>query len=222
MGIRVEDSRRRVRALFNGAYVVDTIDAKFVWEKPYYPTLFVPRSACCDKYFSGDDTVLTITVNGRSAQAKAYISGELDGLVKIPFGDMDSWFEEDEEVFVHFKDPYKRIDILPSSRHVQVSVGGVAVADTHSARLLLETSLVTRYYIPKTDVRLDLLKETDLHTSCPYKGIASYYSVELDNKQAFQNIVWWYPTPTMESAKITGLVCFYNEKVEIKVDGVKV
>ena len=221
MGMRTEDTRRRVRALFNGVYIVDTLGAKFIWEKPYYPTLFVPRSACCDKYFKDEGEHLRINVNGRTADATAYTSGELDGLVKIPFGAMDSWFEEDEEVFVHFKDPYKRIDILPTSRHVQVFIGGTCVADTHAARLLLETSLVTRYYIPKTDVRIDLLRPTDYHTPCPYKGIASYYSVVLDGK-TYENIVWWYPTPTMESAKITGLVCFYNEKVEIKVDGVKV
>jgi uncharacterized protein (DUF427 family) len=97
-------------------------------------------------------------------------------------------------------------------------VDGVKVADSHSGRFLYETGLPTRYYLPKTDVRMDLLEATDLHTECPYKGVASYYDVVVNGERR-ENIVWWYPFPTEESSRVAGLVSFYNEKVDIYVDG---
>ena len=131
---------------------------------------------------------------------------------------MDDWFEEDEQVFVHARDPFTRIDILQSSRHVEVFVGGVKVADSVRPRILFETGLPARFYLPKTDVRMDLLERSDLHTECPYKGTASYYSVHT-GEETVENIVWWYPAPVKESAEIAGMVSFYNEKVDIKIDG---
>jgi uncharacterized protein (DUF427 family) len=131
---------------------------------------------------------------------------------------MDAWFEEDEQVYVHPRDPYTRIDILQSSRHIRVVVGGVTVADTHKPRLLFETDLPMRYCIPKTDVRLDLLESSDTTSACPYKGTANYYSVIVDGER-HDDIVWWYQHPVAESADIAGYVSFYNEKVDIYVDG---
>ena len=90
---------------------------------------------------------------------------------------MDSWFEEDVEVYTHPRDPYTRVDALPSSRHVVVEVDGVKVADSTHPTLLFETGLPVRYYLPKTDVRFDLLTPTDHHTRCPYKGTASYWTL---------------------------------------------
>jgi uncharacterized protein (DUF427 family) len=132
---------------------------------------------------------------------------------------MDHWFEEDEEVYVHARDPYTRIDILPSSRRVRVEVDGVTVADSTNASFLFETSLPTRYYVPKTDVRMDLLSPTGHATACPYKGTARYWSVTV-NETAQENIVWGYDIPLPESQKIAGLVAFYNEKTDIYVDEV--
>ncbi len=131
---------------------------------------------------------------------------------------MDGWFEEDEEVFVHPHDPYSRIDILHSSRHVQVEVNGVTVADTHQPTLLFETGLPTRYYFPKLDVRLDLLTPTDTTSGCAYKGFARYWSVEAGG-ETFEDLAWSYRTPLPESVKIAGLVAFYNEKVDLVIDG---
>jgi uncharacterized protein (DUF427 family) len=130
---------------------------------------------------------------------------------------MDHWFEEDEEVFVHARDPYTRIDILPSSRRVRVEIDGVTVADTTHASFLYETGLPTRYYLPKTDVRMDLLTPTDTVTMCPYKGDARYWSVTVDG-QTHENVVWGYDAPLPESQKVVGLVSFYNEKVDVYVD----
>jgi len=131
---------------------------------------------------------------------------------------MDQWFEEDEEVYVHARDPYTRIDVLDSSRHIRVEIDGVTVAETANAKLLFETGLPVRYYIPKPDVRFDLLHATDLVTACPYKGEARYWTARIDDT-AHENVVWGYDYPLPESQKLQGLVSFYNEKLDIYVDG---
>ena len=131
---------------------------------------------------------------------------------------MDAWFEEDEEVFVHPRSPFTRVDVLASSRNVRVEVDGVTVAESSSPRLLFETGLPVRYYLPKTHVRMDLLERTDTITRCPYKGDAEYWSVRAGGK-VHEDLAWSYPTPLDESRKVTGLICFYSEKVDIYVDG---
>jgi uncharacterized protein (DUF427 family) len=134
------------------------------------------------------------------------------------WNEMDAWFEEDDEVFVHPRDPYHRVDVLHSSRQVRVEVEGEVVAETTRPRLLFETGLPTRYYIPKLDVRMDLLEPTAGSTSCPYKGRASYWSLHIGDKE-LKDLVWGYPAPIAECPKIENLLCFYNEKVDIYVDG---
>lgn len=129
-----------------------------------------------------------------------------------------SWFVEEEEMFVHARDPHKRIDVLASSRHIEVKVEGETIADTRRPHLLFETFLPTRYYIPQEDVRMDLLQESTTTSGCAYKGFANYYSVKGKN-QLVEDIVWTYPNPNPEYFKIEGLLCFYNEKVDIYVDG---
>jgi uncharacterized protein (DUF427 family) len=142
----------------------------------------------------------------------------LNDLVKIEFRAMDKWFEEEVETFCHPKDPYKRIEILPSTRSVRVAVDGVTIAETTSALFLLETTLRTRYYLPPTSVKWEYLTSNDQESLCPYKGKANYYDVTV-NGRTYRNLVWYYRTPTMESAPIAGHFCFYNEKVDIWVDG---
>ena len=114
--------------------------------------------------------------------------------------------------------PYTRVDILPSSRHVRVEVDGLTVAESTKPTLLFETGLATRYYLPKTDVRMDLLTPTATSSHCPYKGDANYWSLALDDG-AVADVAWLYRTPLPESQKIAGLVCFYPEKVDLYVDG---
>ena len=131
---------------------------------------------------------------------------------------MDAWYEEDDEVYVHPRDPYKRIDVLHSSRHVRVVIAGETVAETRRPCLLFETGLPTRYYVPREDVRMDLLEPTELTTRCPYKGMASYWSVRVGDYVA-ENGVWSYSDPIPECAKIKDRLCFYNERVDLYVDG---
>jgi uncharacterized protein (DUF427 family) len=133
---------------------------------------------------------------------------------------MDAWYEEDEQVFVHPRDPYHRVDGLDSSRHVKVSVNGEVVAETERPRILFETGLPPRYYIPPEDVREEVLVPSDKHTRCPYKGVASYYSVEAGGVRV-EDLVWYYAEPIPEVHKIEGHLCLFNEKVDLEVDGEK-
>ncbi len=131
---------------------------------------------------------------------------------------MDAWFEEDEEVFIHPRDPQTRIAILPSSRHVVVTVDGTVVADSTRPTFLHETGLPMRTYLPKTDVRMDLLTPTETTTGCPYKGFAEYWTLRLSDEHP--DIAWSYRTPLRESLSIAGLVAFYDQRVEVTIDGV--
>ncbi len=232
--VRIEPSNKRVRTYLGGEVVADTKAPLLVWEKPYYPVYYFPATDVNLDLLTatgevtrspsrGDATLYTVATASGKAESAAYRHldspvAELRDYVAFSWEAMDSWFEEDEEVYVHARDPYTRVDILPSSRRIEVVIDDVKVADTTAARFLYETGLPTRYYIPKTDVRMDLLEPTELHTECPYKGVASYYDVVVDGNR-HDNIVWWYPFPTEESSRIAGLVSFYNEKLDIYVDG---
>ena len=146
-------------------------------------------------------------------------AAELADHVAFYWDRLDHWYEEDDEVFVHPRDPHHRVDVLNSSRHVRVMVGGEVVADSHRPRLLFETGLPTRYYLPRMDVRMDLLKGSDTVTQCPYKGRTVHFDLDLNGK-ARRDIAWSYPYPIPECPKIENLICFYDERVdEIEVDG---
>ncbi len=232
--IKIENTPKRVRAYLGGKLVVDTINAVSVWEKPYYPTYYFPLADVDQNVLvaAGDTKkspsrgladLYTVKGNDRATDEGAYAYPdspipELQGMIAFRWDALDHWFEEDEEVFIHARDPYTRIDILPSSRRVTVEINGVQVADTTNAMMLFETGLPTRYYMPKTDVQLDLLKPTDTVTHCPYKGAARYWTVEA-NGEKFEDHVWGYDSPLPESSRIAGLVSFYNEKVGIYLDG---
>ncbi|KAG6812372.1 hypothetical protein H0H92_003183 [Tricholoma furcatifolium] len=225
----LEDSPKRVRVLFGGKYLVDTKKAKLVWEKPSYPAYFfpvevLPKDFLNSRRVEGGVEVFDVIVGDHHAPSAvtSYSSNaELSGLFTITFGAMDAWFEEDEQIFVHCKDPYKRVDVLQSSRHVRVEILGVEVANTHKPKFLYETGLRVRTYIPKTDCRMDLLKPSDRRTQCPYKGEAQYYHAQIPSKARQDDVVWWYRNPTPECAAIRGYVAFYDEKVDVWVDGEK-
>ncbi|MFE5476656.1 DUF427 domain-containing protein [Nocardia sp. NPDC056541] len=232
--VKVETGQKRVRAYLRGKLVADTLRPLLVWEIPYYPTYYVPLTdvrADLDPNgvtehspSRGDATGYDVTVEGLRADGAAlrYLDSplsELKDAVRLDIAAFD-WFEEDEQVFVHPRDPYSRVDILGSSRHVRVEIDGVTVADSHSPRILFETGLPARYYLPLTDVRMDLLTASDTHTSCPYKGTADYWNVRVGDTE-HADLVWIYRTPLPESQKVAGLACFYNEKVDIYLDGVR-
>jgi len=135
------------------------------------------------------------------------------GYMAFYWDQMEAWYEEDERVFAHARDPYKRVDILPSSRHVRVVLGGVTITDTQHPQILLETGLPTRYYLPEPDVRMELLEPTETTTRCPYKGMASYWSARIGGR-VFKDIVWSYRDPLPACLPIARLLCFFNERVD--------
>jgi uncharacterized protein (DUF427 family) len=132
---------------------------------------------------------------------------------------MDAWFEEDEQVFTHVRSPYTRVDILPTSREVVVTLGGVELARSTHAQALFETGLPARWYVPRVDVRMDLLVPSDTVTHCPYKGRAEHLSARVDGGTVVPDVAWSYPTPLPESERIAGLVAFYDQRVAVTVDG---
>ena len=131
---------------------------------------------------------------------------------------MDHWYEEDEEIFIHPRDPYHRVDVLRSDRDVHVSLDGEDLARSTRALALFETNLPTRWYLPREDVSAELI-DSETVTGCPYKGMASYYSVQLGDGRVERDLVWCYREPYDEVARIAGLVCFFNERVDLKLDG---
>jgi uncharacterized protein (DUF427 family) len=235
-GVRVEPGHKRVRAFFAGQLVVDTVNPVLVWEIPHYPAyylpaadvrtdLLVPTGRTRPSQSRGEAELYTLRAGDREVvdAAARYPRSPVEALrdlVRLDWNAMDAWFEEDEQVYTHVRSPYTRVDILPSSRHVRVELDGVTIADSERPHLLFETGLPVRYYLPKVDVRLDLLRPSDTVTHCPYKGRAEYWSVQIGDR-IHPDVVWSYRTPLPESQRIAGLVSFYDDKVDLYVDGVR-
>ena len=233
--VRLEHGAKRIRAYLAGELVADTTRPLLVWEKPYYPTyyfplddvrreLLTPDGGIVHSPSRGDGRSFTVRVGSKEAAGAAlrYEQSpfeELRNAIRLDWHALDAWFEEDEQVFTHPRDPNTRIDILPSSRHVRVAADGVTIAETDKPTLLFETGLPTRYYLPKTHTRMDLLVPSETVSHCPYKGEAEYWSLRSD--RTIDDIAWSYRTPLPESQKIAGLISFYPDKVSLYVDGVE-
>lgn len=236
--VHTEPNQRRVRVFFGGQAVADSTRTLYLFETGHLPVYYFPRadvwfdllepsSHTTHCPFKGDASYYSVVVGDRRADNAVWAYPdpidsvpELKDYVAFYWDAADAWFEEDDEVFRHPRDPYHRVDVLNSSRHVQVAVDGVTVADSHRPRLLFETSLPVRYYLPKLDVRQELLIPTDTRTRCPYKGEAVYWSVRAGDRVA-EDIAWGYPAPIPEAPKLENLVAFFNEKVDLVVDGVR-
>jgi uncharacterized protein (DUF427 family) len=234
-GVHIELSPRRVRAYFANQVLVDSQQVLLVFETRRPPVYWFPIEdvrmdllAPKDPAAGADSRTRRWRSNtaGRVEEnlawnyaAPAGDLAPLEGHIAFYWSAVDRWFEEDEEVFVHPRDPYTRVDTVHSSRHVRVEVDGQVVAETNRPVLLYETGLPTRYYIPKLDARMDLLEATGTVTHCPYKGTASYWSLRVGDR-TYRDFVWAYPRPIPEIPKIENLLCFYNEKVDLYVDGV--
>jgi uncharacterized protein (DUF427 family) len=231
-GIWIERSPRWVRTYFGGAKIADSKRALLMFERGPLPAYWFPIEDVHLDHLTAEDRPSasgtlswTLQVGDRVAEKAARSEPDATGdraalkdHIAFYWDKMDVWYEEDDEVFVHPRDPYHRVDVLRSSRRIRVEVEGQAVADTTRPSLLFETSLPTRYYIPKQDVRMDLLVPTDTTTSCPYKGVASYWSVRVGD-ELVKDLVWGYPAPIPECPKIENLVSFFNERVDIFIDG---
>jgi uncharacterized protein (DUF427 family) len=157
---------------------------------------------------------LLVRRDGASAEAFRAADPDLDGYLIVDFDGFDEWFEEDERNVGHPRDPFHRIDIVHGSRHVVVTLGGEVVAESRAPYLLFEPPIPPRYYLPREDVRMDLLTPSDKRTFCAYKGEASYLS-----HAGEPDVAWYYPAPLREAAEVTDRVAFFNELVDISVDG---
>ena len=234
--VRVEPTLKRVRAMLGGETVVDSRRALILFEKGHLPVYYFPLDDVRDDLLEpsdkhttcprkGEASYYSIRVGDRLAQDAVWrypepIEGcpDISEHVAIYWDAMDSWWEEDDQVFRHARDPYHRVDVLRSSRHVRVEVDGETLAETHRPLLLIETGLPPRWYVPRADVRLDRLRPTRTRTTCPYKGEASYFSALVGDTE-HRNLVWSYEAPIPECPKIEQAICFFNERVDLVVDG---
>ncbi len=233
-----EPGERHVRGVRGGVTVVDSRRPIYVWEPgaavPRYAfpradvrtDLLRPAAAPEAGSPSGAREFYDLVVDGETVPGVAwsYRPEELADYLAFSWfrqaeRSLDHWYEEDEEIFVHPRDPYKRVDALPSTRHVRVEIDGVLVAETRRPVTLFETRLPIRYYLPREDVRLDLFTATEHHSACPYKGTAEYWSLTDAGPDLPPNLLWSYPDPLPAVGNIRGLVAFYNEVVDITVDG---
>jgi len=224
-GTRFELSPKWVRVRFGGRFIVDSQRAHLLYEPRRLPVYYFPLEDVADGVLAQSDrrdgtrAFYHVVSGGSRAEDTAWSFDERPGFVAFRWNEMDAWFEEDEEVFVHAKDPYHRVDVLRSTRHIRFVLDGETLAESHRPVVLFETGLPPRYYLPLTDVRMDLFERSETRTECPYKGEAEHLSARVGGT-LHADVAWTYKLPTPESAKIQGLVAFYQERIdETYIDG---
>jgi uncharacterized protein (DUF427 family) len=229
---------KRIRVEVGGVTVADSRHTLILWEIEHLPVYYFPlrdirmelmtrTDHATDCPYKGRAEYHSISAGGRTVENILWRYAQPMPACP-PIGDYaafywdraDRWFEEDEEVFVHARDPYKRIDCLRSSARIEIHLDGLRLADSSRAVLLFETGLPTRYYLPIGDVVPGILSPSNRRTRCPYKGEAGYHHVTVGGRRR-DNLVWFYADPLPEVAAIKGRVCFYNEFVDITIDGEK-
>lgn len=202
----VDPSPRWIRAARGGETVIDSRRAKLLHQ----------HGALARYYFPREDVRWERVGDVEPVEPPAGAPG-LDGYVTFPWSAFDAWYEEDEQLVGHAIDPYHRVDVRPTSRHVVVSIDGTTVAETTQGRALFETGLPTRWYVPREDVQADL-QPSELRTQCAYKGDASYFSVRVGD-ELVENAAWTYREPRHDAAPVRDFVCFFNEAVDLDIDG---
>jgi uncharacterized protein (DUF427 family) len=229
--VHVEPSLKRVRAEFGGAVVADSQTPLLVLESKHLPVYYFPfadvrtdflvesphRSLCP---YKGEARYWHLQVGNRREENAvwAYMdpinnAAALQGHAAFYWNKIDRWLEEDEEVIRHPRDPYHRVDVVRSYRTVEATLGGTVLAHCNSALFLFETGMPVRYYLPKSDIKMDLLVDSPTRTQCPYKGTARYWSAVI-NGRSWTDVAWSYEDPLPECPRIKGLMSFYSEKLE--------
>jgi uncharacterized protein (DUF427 family) len=232
--IRLDPSPKRVRALVDGCVVIDSGRVLLMREPQHLPVYFFPKQDVRIDLLTpgqspeepgakGRATLWTLQVGERTVEDAMFSYEEspagcpdLSGLIGMYWSRMDAVFEEDEEVIAHARDPHHRIETLRSSRNVRVVSEGQVLAETNRPVMLLESNLPPRFYIPKLDCRLDVLTPSPTVSTCPYKGHATQYWSAGD----VADVAWCYPVPFLECAQIANHLAFFQERVEVYVDGV--
>lgn len=224
----------RIRGTFAGETIVDTSNARLLHESTLLPVYYFPerdvrmdmlvasdRTSHCPH--KGDAIYWSLRIGDRTHADAAWAYPNpiesapfLKDHLAFYWRALDEWFAEDEQLFGHPRDPYARIDVYPTSRRIRVLLDDTVLADTTRARVLFETSLPARYYIPRDDVLVDLEPSSTV-TRCAYKGLASHF-----NAGGEDDLAWSYPDPQHDAEPVRGLIAFYNERVDIEIDGVAV
>jgi len=233
----LERSPRWVRARFGGQTVADSRRAMLLHDPASLPSYYIPAEDVRIDLLTpsgreelsetkGPQVFYTLSAGGRTAEDAAWTfpsppsdARGLAGHFAFSWPALEAWLEEDEEVYVHARDPYHRVDALRSTRHVTISLDDAVLADSAAPVALFETAQPTRWYLPAGDVRTDLLRpEPDRTSRCPYKGTATYWSAEVEARRE-PMLAWTYSDPRPGVAAIAGRICFFNERVDTEVDG---
>ncbi len=236
--LRYETTQKRIRAVSGGETIADSTAALLVWEpRRVVPTYGVPDADLhaelvpVDTEPAGEQPFLhpgipfsrhstpgssfTLrTPAGRELTAAAFRPDDpaLAGHLLLDFAAFDTWYEEDVALLGHPRDPYHRVDARRSSRRVRIELDGKVLAESDRPTLVFETNLPVRYYLPREDVLVDL-RPTATHTTCAYKGVASYWSVD-----DYEDLVWGYEEPLEEARELAGLVAFYDDQATVTVE----
>jgi uncharacterized protein (DUF427 family) len=223
-----EPLRRRLRAELGGRTVVQSDDAVLLFEPGRYPVAYFPHDDFADGVLQPTDhrtehpdlgETTWFEVEGRRRAAWQHVAlpehaAILEGKVALAWRAMDAFYEEDDRILGHAADPYHRIDVRHTSRHLVVRSGDRVVAETTGPLVLYESGFAPRWYVPRDDVVAEELDQVELETFCPYKGVASYYDIGGVHRAA-----WSYRTPFDEMAVIGDLVSFEPDRVEVTLDG---
>jgi uncharacterized protein (DUF427 family) len=232
---QIERVPRRIRAVHGNEVLVDTTEARYVWEWAYFPQYYLPRGGVREHLLVTDGSteetprgtvrLYSFASEGPGAATVARLlveskHPELVDTFRFEWDAVDGWFEEDEQVFVHPRNPYSRVDAVRSTRLVRVETDGVVLAESTSPVMVFETGLPTRYYLNRTEVRFEHLVPSTTVSSCPYKGTTTgYWSFEAGDIR-HDDLAWTYDFPTRQLLPIAGLIAFYNERVDIYIDSV--
>jgi len=234
----MQDVPSRLRVRFGGEIIADTTRAALLHETRLLPVYYLPRddvrfdlleptdhSTHCP--FKGDARYWTIRVGGRVSENAVWgydepVEGALDltGYVALYFDRVDAWYEEDERLMGHPRDPFHRIDVRRSSRRAVVRIDGQVVAESAEPRLLFETGLPTRVYLPAHAWDASVLTGSDRFSVCAYKGVASYHGVRAGDDEV-GDLVWRYHDPLTDALQVAGMICAPQEhdRVEVTLGG---
>jgi uncharacterized protein (DUF427 family) len=225
----------RIRGEVGGVTVVDTVAARMLHETALLPRWYFPRDAVVGGSleasattshcpFKGDARYWDLRVGDRLV-ADAFweyphpLAGapDLSGLVSPYTEKFDRWLVEDEEMLGPPRDPFHRVDARRSSARVTVRAGGEVVAETSRPVAVFETGLPVRWYVPMEDVADGRLAESPTRTTCPYKGVASYWHVDAGGRR-FEDGAWAYTEPLLEAVPARGHVSFMGDGIEVEAD----
>jgi uncharacterized protein (DUF427 family) len=227
----------RLRGFFAGETVFDTIGAKLLYETAHLPVYYVPEDDLRHDLLEPTDTETHCPHKGEASYRSLRVGDRFEpdavwtyrepiapaaflaGHAAFYWRKLDQWFVEDEQVLGHPRDPYHRIDGYRTTRAVRVSVDGTTVAESTRAVALFESGLPPRFYLPAEDVQTGLLEPSETTTRCAYKGIASYWHVRTGDT-LHEDLAWTYEESDGDGRPIRGLICFFNERVDLEVDGV--